>query len=53
QILGVACDNASANIKMLAQIEVELDNFLASVGHVRCFGHVIQLVSFALLKHFN
>ncbi|KAH9916105.1 uncharacterized protein BXZ73DRAFT_18466, partial [Epithele typhae] len=53
QVLGIACDNASANIKMLKKIEDELDNFLASVGHVRCFGHVIQLVSFALLKHFN
>ncbi|KAH9911966.1 uncharacterized protein BXZ73DRAFT_17768, partial [Epithele typhae] len=53
QILGVACDSASANLAMLKIMERDLQKFRASSGHVACFGHVIQLVGTGLLKQFD
>ncbi|KAH9897079.1 uncharacterized protein BXZ73DRAFT_23617, partial [Epithele typhae] len=53
QVLAVTCDNASANDAMVEHLETELNGFSRGGGHVRCFGHIIQLVSKALMKHFD
>ncbi|KAH9910381.1 uncharacterized protein BXZ73DRAFT_58606 [Epithele typhae] len=38
---------------MVEHLETELNGFSRGGGHVRCFGHIIQLVSKALMKHFD
>ncbi|KAH9903878.1 uncharacterized protein BXZ73DRAFT_14455, partial [Epithele typhae] len=53
QLLGVACDSASANLAMIKTMEKGLQKFRASSGHVACFGHVIQLVGRGLLDQFD
>ncbi|KAH9916120.1 uncharacterized protein BXZ73DRAFT_30829, partial [Epithele typhae] len=53
QVLAVTCDNASANDAMVYHLKTELDGFSRAGGHIRCFCHIIQLVSKALMKHFD
>ncbi|KAH9916621.1 uncharacterized protein BXZ73DRAFT_6663, partial [Epithele typhae] len=52
-LLAVACDSASANNVMVERMDDRLPKFRASTGHVHCFGHVIQLVGFGMLKQFE
>ena len=51
--MGITCDNASANDKMIDEIDVRMEKFMGSLSHVRCFGHVIQLVGKGLLRQFE
>ncbi|KAH9918530.1 uncharacterized protein BXZ73DRAFT_23503, partial [Epithele typhae] len=53
QLLGVACDSASANLAMIKTMEKGLQKFRASSGHVACFGHIVQLVGRGLLDQFD
>ncbi|PIL29554.1 hypothetical protein GSI_08362 [Ganoderma sinense ZZ0214-1] len=43
-VLGVTCDNASNNAKMLKEMKKLNPEFRGSDACVRCFGHVINLV---------
>ncbi|EIW51357.1 uncharacterized protein TRAVEDRAFT_104831, partial [Trametes versicolor FP-101664 SS1] len=53
QMLGVACDNASPNDVMVDILGDHLDAFEGSLGRVRCFAHVINLVVKTLLRQFD
>ncbi|KAL1724872.1 hypothetical protein EV714DRAFT_181293, partial [Schizophyllum commune] len=51
-LLSITADNASNNNKMVNELAVLLSQFSAR-GRVRCFTHVLNLVSRQLLKPFD
>ncbi|PIL32946.1 hypothetical protein GSI_05064 [Ganoderma sinense ZZ0214-1] len=53
QVLGVTCDNASNNAKMLKEMKKLNPEFRGPDARVRCFGHVINLVVKAVLSQFG
>ncbi|KAI4293805.1 hypothetical protein K525DRAFT_178254, partial [Schizophyllum commune Loenen D] len=52
QIFSITADNASNNDKMVAELAVLVRQFSAR-GRIRCFTHVLNLVSRQLLKPFD
>ncbi|PIL32390.1 hypothetical protein GSI_05636 [Ganoderma sinense ZZ0214-1] len=53
KVLGVTCDNASNNAKMLKEMKKLNADFRGPDARVRCFGHVINLVVKAILSQFG
>lgn len=53
QMLGLACDNASPNEVMSDILGEQVEGFEGSLGWVRCFAHVINLVVKTLLRQFD
>ncbi|KAI0359342.1 hypothetical protein OH77DRAFT_1368363, partial [Trametes cingulata] len=53
QALGITCDNATNNDAMVNILGERLDGFEGSVGRVRCFAHIINLVVKSLLRQFD
>lgn len=53
QILGVTCDNASNNDIMIDTLGLNVVEFEGSIGHVRCFAHVVNLVAKSMLRQFD
>ncbi|EPS93985.1 hypothetical protein FOMPIDRAFT_1109429, partial [Fomitopsis schrenkii] len=53
QVLGVTCDNASANDAMINELEDILAGFPGPRARSRCFCHIINLVAKALLRQFE
>ncbi|EIW62755.1 uncharacterized protein TRAVEDRAFT_114619, partial [Trametes versicolor FP-101664 SS1] len=53
QALGLTCDNASNNDVMVDHLGYALPGFEGSVGRVRCFAHVVNLVVKSLLTQFD
>ncbi|KAI0364282.1 hypothetical protein BV20DRAFT_915870, partial [Pilatotrama ljubarskyi] len=53
QILGVTCNKASNNDSMVDQLGIDIPEFDGSVGRVRCFAHIINLVVKSLLHQFD
>lgn len=52
-MLGLACDNASPNDVMVDILGDHLEGFEGSLGRVRCFAHVLNLVVKTLLRQFD
>lgn len=52
-MLGLACDNASPNDVMVDILGDHLEEFEGTLGRVRCFAHVINLVVKTLLCQFE
>jgi hypothetical protein len=52
KILAVTCDNASNNDTMATELGALLTAF-SPVNRIRCFAHVINLISKSLLKQFD
>lgn len=52
-MLGLACDNASPNDAMVNLLGEHLEAFEGSLGRVRCFAHVLNLVVKTLLRQFD
>ncbi|PIL27248.1 hypothetical protein GSI_10392 [Ganoderma sinense ZZ0214-1] len=52
-VLGVTCDNASNNSKMLKEMKKLDPSFRGLDARVHCFGHVINLVVKAILSQFG
>ncbi|KAJ3498251.1 hypothetical protein NLJ89_g10242 [Agrocybe chaxingu] len=52
KILGVTCDNASNNDRMIDDLADSLPNF-SPINHTRCFLHVTNLVGKTLVKQFD
>ena len=44
QLLGSTLDNAANNIVMLKELQAIVPEFRGLEGHVRCFGHILNLV---------
>ncbi|EPS92616.1 hypothetical protein FOMPIDRAFT_1100474, partial [Fomitopsis schrenkii] len=53
QVLGVTCDNASANDVMIDELENMLAEFPGRRARSRCFCHIINLAAKALLRQFE
>ncbi|EPS98697.1 hypothetical protein FOMPIDRAFT_1091962, partial [Fomitopsis schrenkii] len=53
QVLGVTCDNVSANDVMINKLELMLDGFPGRHTHSQCFCHIINLVAKVLLCQFK
>ncbi|KAL1936981.1 hypothetical protein VTO73DRAFT_2438 [Trametes versicolor] len=53
KMLGLACDNVSANDVMTEVLGERVPSFEGSLGRVRCFAHVINLVVKTLLRQFD
>ncbi|EPT01251.1 hypothetical protein FOMPIDRAFT_1098391, partial [Fomitopsis schrenkii] len=52
-VLGVTCDNASANDVMIDELEAMLAGFPGRRARSRCFCHIINLVAKAMLRQFE
>ncbi|KAI4293591.1 hypothetical protein K525DRAFT_178698, partial [Schizophyllum commune Loenen D] len=52
QLLAITADNASNNNKMCDELANLVDQF-SKRGRVRCFTHILNLVSRQLLKPFD
>ncbi len=53
KILAIACDNASNNDTMLAELKYLLPKFRGAVTQSRCFAHIINLVVKSILRQFD
>jgi hypothetical protein len=53
QILGVTCDNASNNDKMIEHIATLIDTFPGAANQTRCFTHILNLVAKSVLRQFE
>lgn len=53
QILSISCDNASANDKMIDELQDMLPEFGGRASHTRCFLHTTNLIAKALLSQFD
>ncbi|KAJ3574247.1 hypothetical protein NP233_g1903 [Leucocoprinus birnbaumii] len=53
KILGLACDNASANKTMTDKLVRHLPGFRGEKSRVRCFLHIINLVAKVILRQFE
>jgi hypothetical protein len=52
QVLSIACDNASNNDVMIAELAELLPGF-SVVNQMRCFLHVVNLIAHSLVRQFN
>ncbi|PIL26839.1 hypothetical protein GSI_11103 [Ganoderma sinense ZZ0214-1] len=50
---GVTCDNATNNDTMIDMLADKIPGFNGQCAHVRCFLHVLNLITKALLKQFD
>jgi hypothetical protein len=53
QILGVTCDNASNNDKMIDHLATLIDTFPGAANQTRCFTHILNLVAKSVLRQFE
>jgi hypothetical protein len=53
QILGITCDNATNNDKMIQELSDLLENFPGAANQTRCFTHILNLVVKSVLKQFD
>lgn len=53
EILSITCDNASANLKMIDELEIALPEYAGRASHARCFLHTTNLVAKALIRTFD
>lgn len=49
----MTCDNASNNDVMIDTLGLNVPTFEGSIGHVRCFAHVVNLVAKSMLRQFD
>jgi hypothetical protein len=53
QILGITCDNASNNDKMIEHLSTLIENFPGAANQTRCFSHILNLVAKSILRQFD
>ncbi|TFY58886.1 hypothetical protein EVJ58_g6134 [Rhodofomes roseus] len=53
KMLGVTCDNASANDVMIEEMELMILSFRGGRARSRCFCHIINLVAKMVLRQFE
>lgn len=53
QILGVTCDNASNNDKMIEHLATLIETFPGAANQTRCFTHILNLVAKSVLRQFE
>jgi hypothetical protein len=53
QILGVTCDNALNNNKMIEHLATLIDTFPGAANQTRCFTHILNLVAKSVLRQFK
>ena len=53
KVLGVTCDNATANNAMIDELPTLIKKFAGGRGQVHCFAHVVNLVAKSILKQFD
>ena len=53
QILGVTCDNASNNDKMIENLADLIEHFPGAVNQICCFVHILNLVAKSILQQFD
>ncbi len=52
-MLSITCDNATNNDRMVEELAQRIPSFSGQTSHVRCFAHVVNLVTKSLLKQFD
>ncbi|KAF8583963.1 hypothetical protein K439DRAFT_1310968, partial [Ramaria rubella] len=53
KILSITCDNASANDKMVKELDHLIETFPREANCTCCFAHIINLIAKSLLKQFD
>ena len=53
QILGITCDNASANDTMIERLAQIMSNFSGEANRARCLAHIVNLVAKIILRQFD
>jgi hypothetical protein len=54
QVLSVTCDNASANDKMIDELEEgAMPGFSGATNRTRCFDHVVNIVARTVVRRFD
>jgi hypothetical protein len=53
QILGVTCDNASANDTMVESLAMVMSHFSGEANRARCLAHIVNLVAKIILRQFD
>ncbi|KAF5374631.1 hypothetical protein D9615_008911 [Tricholomella constricta] len=53
KILGLTCDNASANDKMIEVLSRILSHFPGAANRARCLAHIVNLVVKIILRQFD
>jgi hypothetical protein len=53
KILGVTCDNATANDVMIESMATIMSNFGSEANRVRCLAHIVNLVVKIILRQFD
>ncbi|TFK59819.1 hypothetical protein BDN72DRAFT_749513, partial [Pluteus cervinus] len=53
KLLGLTLDSASVNDVLVRNVDKDIEVFWTILYHVRCFLHVINLVSKSLLSPFD
>ncbi|KAF8579676.1 hypothetical protein K439DRAFT_1305024, partial [Ramaria rubella] len=52
-LLSITCDNASANDKMIEELDRFITNFLGEANRTHCFVHIVNLIANSMLKQFD
>ena len=52
-MLGVTCDNASANERMVENLAKLVVDFPRDANHARCLAHIVNLVVKIILRQFD
>ena len=52
-MLGVTCDNASANERMVENLAKLVVDFPGDANHARCLAHIVNLVVKIILRQFD
>ena len=52
-MLGVTCDNASANDKMVESMATIMSHFSGEANRARCLAHIVNLVAKIILRQFD
>ena len=53
KILGMMCDNASNNDKMVEHLSTLTDDFPGAANQTRCFNHIFNLAAKSVLWQFD
>ncbi|KAI6111601.1 hypothetical protein EDD16DRAFT_1431141, partial [Pisolithus croceorrhizus] len=53
KILGLTCDNASANDMMTNKLEYRMLEFEGQISQIQCMLHVGNLVAKMMIRQFN
>ena len=53
QILGITCDNASNNDKMIENLADLIEHFPSAANQIRCFVHILNLAAKSILQQFD